>query len=342
MVFAIDHKAGWRLRDSAFVGMSPVQGPVRILVKPGGACKDAGSNSPLRFQLQATTEHRRADISTTFSANLLETYQRDLGLGEADNLSGSALLVPEEHLQQGTEYGPVRLRGASNMSAAVMVSRLMVGQSACHHLAAFLVGQVSLAAARLRGAPGTPSSVAFAFSRQPWPRPRTSKTKRVWKALGRSISRAQPRFGGCTPPRYSVRRRRTIDSSAQASLGTLAATSTELLAAARYTRTMNDIITESGTKSIAGATLEIRGAARYAHLSATVFVSQGSLFDTFPELAGGSMPPRDFMHCAERGAVLDTVDESFTMVPSADKLRALQCSSAAARDPRGFLEQPSK
>ena len=141
--YSIDHGAGWRLGDSAFVGASPVRGPVRLVVKPGGQCRDWGSGAPLLVQLQAVPEgYRRVDIATTVSAQLLEARHKDVGgvRAETDGLAAAALQVPRGHLEQGPEYDPVHLMLTGNMTAAETVARLAAAQSACHHLGAFLAG----------------------------------------------------------------------------------------------------------------------------------------------------------------------------------------------------------
>ena len=128
---------------SGLAGASPVRGPVRLIVKPGGQCRDWGSGAPLLVQLQAVPEgYRRVDIATTVSAQLLEARHKDVGGGraEADGLAAAALQVPRGHLEQGPEYDPVHLVLTGNMTAAETVARLAAAQSACHHLGAFLAG----------------------------------------------------------------------------------------------------------------------------------------------------------------------------------------------------------
>ena len=113
----------------------------------------------------------------------------------------------------------------------------------------------------------------------------------------------------------------------------LAAGSPEQLAAARFTHTMSSVLLDSGTANVAGATLEVRGAARFARLSAAVLVSQGGMADALGELAGGSLAPLDFVRRSGRARVLGAVAESLAAVPAAKWHRALERSSAAAAPP---------
>ena len=96
---------------------------------------------------------------------------------------------------------------------------------------------------------------------------------------------------------------------------------------------MSSVLLDSGTANVAGATLEVRGAARFARLSAAVLVRQGGMADALGELAGGSLAPLDFVRRSGRARVLGAVAESLAAVPAAKWHRALERSSAAAAPP---------
>ena len=342
--YSIDHGAGWRLGDSAFVGASPVRGPVRLVVKPGGQCRDWGSGAPLLVQLQAMPEgHRRVDIATTMSAQLLEARHKDVGGGraEADGLAAAALQVPRGHLEQGPEYDPVHLMLTGNMTAAETVARLAAAQSACHHLGAFLAGAP---AARGEGGGGLEGGgggegggdaidLAQGF--------RLCAARLAERAYARSRSGGGGREGGAlfdlaseadVRALYAATARR-VSGGPVAAGSPLAAGSPEQLAAARFTHTMSSVLLDSGTANVAGATLEVRGAARFARLSAAVLVRQGGMADALGELAGGSLAPLDFVRRSGRARVLGAVAESLAAVPAAKWHRALERSSAAAAPP---------
>ena len=336
--FSINHGAGWSLGDSAFERSTPAGGPVRLIVKPGGACRDAGSGSPLRVQLQAVPEHRRVDIATTLSAQLLETRGKELGRTEADGLAASALGVPDGHLRQGHEYDPVQLMCSGNMSAAETVSRLAVGQNTCHHVAAFLAGAAEGATYGASTAPasGEPSGSESGDAL-------LVRGFRVCSAAmadaahsrgsSRSLSgRSSIDLAGAADvlDLYSAAVARSFPSdSSQDS----PAKARALFEAARLTREANEILLASGTQRAAGATLEIRGAVRYARLSAAVYVSHGSLADALQDLGRGHLAWEDFVHLTERAVVLAAVDAQSDAVPASDKRRALERENAAAGQP---------
>ena len=342
--YSIDHGAGWRLGDSAFVGTSPVRGPVRLVVKPGGQCRDWGSGALLRVQLQAVPEgHDRVDIATTVSAQLLEARYKDLGgsRAEADGLAAAALQVPNGHLKQGPEYDPVQLMLTGNMTAAETVAWLAVAQSTCQHLGAFIAGAT---AAREEGRGrgegegggergGDAIDLAQGFhlcvatiAETAYARSRSGGGGREGGALIDLASEAGVRA------LYAATAERA--SGGLPAAGTpLAAGSPEMLAAARFTHTMSTVLLESGTANVAGVTLEVRGAARLARLSAAVLVSQGGLADTLGELARGALAPRDFVQRTGRAQVLGAVAESLAAVPATKWHNALERSSAAAAPP---------
>ena len=342
--YSIDHGAGWRLGNSAFVGTSSVRGPVRLVVKPGGQCRDWGSGAPLRVQLQAVPEgHDRVDIATTVSAQLLEARYKDLGggLAEANGLAADALQVPSGHLQQGPEYDPVQLMLTGNMTAAETVARLAAAQSTCHHLGTFIAGAV---AAREEGGgrgegeeAGEGGGDAFDLAQGF----RLCAATIAETAYARSRSGGGGREVGALFDLASEDDVRGLYAAAaeRASGGLpaagtpLAAGSPEQLAAARFTHTMSAVLLESGTANVAGVTLEVRGAARLARLSAAVLVSQGGLADAIGELVGGSLAPRDFVRRTGRAQVLGAFAESLAAVPAAKWHSALERSSAAATPP---------
>ena len=86
--------------------------------------------------------------------------------------------------------------------------------------------------------------------------------------------------------------------------------------------------------------MEIRGAVRYARLSAAVYVSHGSLTAALRDLGRGRLAWEDFVHLTERAVLLAAVEAQSDAVPASEKRRALERENAAAGRP-GRLAAPA-